>query len=148
MIKERGKVIIIPDEKKILQEEYKEDINGSHTEAYQHFSDKFQLGHQFALTEYQETPLIIARDGHLTVKTVEETGLFILYIPRVVTDRQIDWLYKNMDKIKKYSTIGGYAISKEEPIIIEGFDSIIKIANKRNMIQDRKEEEENVRKEI
>lgn len=145
---DRGRVIIIPNENKILQSIYEKDIMQNHLEAFRDFSEKFKLGYHFKDEDYQEAPLQIAKEGHLSIKTIDDAGLFIIYIPRVVTDRQIEWFYKNMDNYNQYQTIGGFAIETEEPQLVEGKEAIKKIMNKRNMLYMKEEEDKNVRKEI
>ena len=145
---DRGKVIIIPDENKILKESYEKEIIMNHLEAYQDFSDKFRLGYHFNDGDYQEAPIQIARDGHMSIKTIDDAGLFVIYIPELVTDRQINWFYKNMDQYSTYQTSGAYAIWKEGTKTIEGIQETLKELNKRNMLYEKKEEEKYVGKEI
>lgn len=144
---ERGKVIIIPDENKILQDYYEKSIVSSHLEAYQDFSDKFKLGYNFTPSDYQTAPITIAEDGHLSVKTVEDNkAVLVIYVPRVITDRQINWYYKNVDTFNKYSVVGAFAVDIKEPI--EDLNDINKLINKRNMLYERKEDDVNVRQKI
>ena len=145
---ERGRVIIIPDENQILKSYFEKNIVVNHLEAYQAFSDEFHLGYHFKLEDYQNAPINIAKDGHLSLKTVDDSGFLVVYIPRVVTARQIEWFYKNISKFENFNTVGAFAIEDNEPTIVEGLDAINKVMNKRNMLYVRKEEEKNVRKEI
>lgn len=146
---EMGTVIIIPDESQILLEEYKKEILKSHLEAFIDFSKKFQLGYNFTNDDYQYAPEQLARDGHLIIKTLKNQKTAIFYIPRVITNRQVEWFdYHKYDYIDS-DLVGAFSIndSNEEADQIYGIADISKIIRKKNEIY-RKEDEKNVGKKI
>lgn len=149
---ERGKLIIIPDERQIMQDVFSEEVRSNHLNEIQHFSDKYQLGYQFQPGDYQDAPCMIARDGHLVYKTVEDSSAAIFYLPQEITDRQITWMYDNKSEIEKYQISGGYAITNSdnetgfEAQEIETFNELFNLAIKRNFVYQMKgNDEENVR---
>ena len=144
---ERGKVIIIPNENKILADYYEKNISMNHLEAYQEFSDKYKLGYHFRVEDYQNAPIVIAKEGHMSFKTTEESNLLIIYLPQTITSRQIEWFYKNKEKYSS-QTIGAFSIEKDSIKTLKNMLEIEKVINKKYMLYERKEEEENVRKEI
>ncbi len=139
---EYGKLYVIPDENQILEEEFYKDIRTNHLDGFQEFSDQYQLGYQFKKEEYQDAPCYLALDGHLILKTVDDSGLVIIYIPEVVTDRQYMWFYNHQNLLAKYSMIGAYAVHLNENGYdtdeIEGMDRIMQIFNRKNMLYQEK----------
>lgn len=106
----RGDIYIIPDENQILKDLFYRQIDKEHLMAIQEFSDQFRLGYKFKKGDYQMAPCIVAGDGHLVVKTVEDMSV-LFYIPYKVTDRQSMWFYNNLEHFSKYQMIGGFRIS-------------------------------------
>lgn len=88
---ESGMVIIIPDENQILTHEYRKKIYENHLEAFTAFADKFKLGYHFTSDDYQYAPEKLALDGHFIVKETNEPRMVVMYIPEIVTDRQLEW---------------------------------------------------------
>ncbi len=130
---ERGKVYIIPNENEILDGNFHREISSSHVLAFQEFSDKHGLGYQFGIGDSNEAPLILADAGNLVVKTVDDAGLYAIYLPRVVTDNQNMWLYNQMLEIRNYTTVGGYSLENNKEIkIIENINDIFQEANRKN----------------
>lgn len=148
-MRERGRVIIIPNEKKIKEECFEQEIVMNHLEALDEFVRKYRLPYHFTEGDYQKAPIDIAKDGHMIIKTVEDQGIAIFYLPNRVTNRQMDWLENNKFLFFKDNLIGAYVIdeNEEEPDQISGLLEIIQEAKRKNK-KYRKEEEENVRKEI
>lgn len=148
----RGSIYIIPDENKILEDVFYYEIEKDHLEGFIEFSDKYKLNYNFTIDDSVTAPYIVAQDGHLVIKIEESSGLVCCYIPKIVTDRQDNWIHKNSYKFEKYKIIGGFGLrdesSKEKPIEIEGLDKIIRTCDKRNMLYEKKEVDKYVRKKI
>lgn len=129
---------------------YKEVMN--HLDGMKEFMTKHGIKYDLSEDDYQETPVALARDGHLVVKFEETSNIVVFYIPRVVNDEQNKWLYYNMNKFANRNIIGGFVISHDETEDkldeVTGLDKIIRIMNKRNMLYEKKEDEENARKKI
>lgn len=147
-----GKLYVIPDENKILEECFKREVIKEHLSALQEFSDKYSLGYSFMSDDYQQAPCMLALDGNLIVKTEEETSLAVCYLPEIVTDRQAMWLSTNENLLSNYSMVGGYKVDKENdsPSFgkMHGIDEIIKESNRRNLYYNRGKEDSNVGKKI
>ena len=138
----RGNVIIIPNEDKIQDDYFQVDIDMNHLDGFQEFSDKYNLGYNFNLDEYQEAPLKFAKDGHFVIKTIKDLDVAIFYIPEAVTKRQLDWLNDNIEQFRFFQKIGGFVINNNdlEPERIHGFYNLT------NKIKEHiKEGERNVR---
>lgn len=146
---ERGKVTIIPDENQILVDEYTKDINKNHLEAFIDFSNKFNLGYSFTNNDYQYAPEQLARDGHLILKTIDGQKTAIFYIPKVVTDRQVEWFEYNKFDFLHADLIGAFSINgdEEESEQIYGLAEINKEIKRKNILY-RKEVDNNVGKKI
>lgn len=151
-MEKRGSVYIIPDENKILEDEFYQEILKDHIEALIEFSKKYNLNYNFTEEDSVNAPYVIAQDGHLVIKIEESSGLVCCYIPKVVTDRQNSWIHNNSQKLKKYRIVGGFGLEdtniKKKPKEINGLDDIIRICNKRNMFYERKEVNIYARKKI
>lgn len=146
---ERGKVTIIPDENQILADEYTKNINKNHLEAFIDFSNKFNLGYSFTYNDYQYAPEQLARDGHLILKTIDGQKTAIFYIPKVVTDRQVEWFEYNKFDFLHADLIGAFSINgdEEESEQIYGLAEINKEIKRKNILY-RKEVDNNVGKKI
>lgn len=148
----RGSVYIIPDENQILDDCFYKEIEKSHLSAIKEFSDYYHLGYKFGDDEYHEAPCILALDGHLVVKIENSCSNALIYIPEVVTDRQNIWLHNERENLLKFSIIGGFKLNKADGIDnlegIMGLDNIIKEADRRNIIYNKRKDEEDVRKKI
>ena len=146
---ERGKVTIIPDENQILLDEYTKNIEKSHLEAFIDFSKKFNLGYSFADDDYQYASEQLARDSHLILKTIDDQKTAFFYIPKVVTDRQIEWFEYNKFELLHNDLIGAFSINgdEEESEQIYGLSEINKEIKRKNVLY-RKEVDNNVGKKI
>lgn len=146
---ERGKVTIVPDENQILLDEYTKEIKKTHLEAFIDFSNKFKLGYNFTRDDYQYAPEQLARDGHLILKTIEDQKTAIFYIPKVVTNRQIEWFEYNKFELLHNDLIGAFSINsdKEKSEQIYGLSEINKEIRRKNILY-RKEVENHVGKKI
>ena len=119
-----------------------------HAQSFQDFSDKFKLGYNFSLDDYQDAPLELANQGHLIVKKLGVNDITIFYIPRRITERQLTWMeYNKMDFLNK-NLVGAYSLTfEEEPEQISGITDIVnEIRKKYKRYQ--KEVDENVGKKI
>lgn len=129
-------VYVIPSDK-ISDSEFYMETEMNHLPCFQAFSDKYELGYHFNDGDYQEAPLNLAKDGHLVVKIEQTSKLFICYYPKVITDRQDNWIHDNMALMMNYPTIGCYAIKESDNIedikIVEGMNAIIHEADRRNL---------------
>jgi sugar phosphate isomerase/epimerase len=147
-----GSIYIIPDEEKILQEEFHRKVISNHLDCLKEFSDTYKLGYKFRIEEYQDAPCFIARDGHLVIKEVNDSGLVVCYLPINITDRQITWMQDHKQFIENHKLIGAFLIDDmKNPTNsnhVTGFENVMKEVVKRNMLYNRKEVDENVRKKI
>lgn len=107
----RGSVIIVPDEEVIMQPLFERGVpyGEDHTKFIQEFSDMYHLGFTFSNNDYQEAPTKLASSGHLVVKSEDDSSLIVLYLPEVITDRQLDWYYQNEEKLEQYHIISAYS---------------------------------------
>ena len=111
----------------------KDDVE-KHIEVYQDFSDQNNLGYHFSEEDYHNASVQIALDGHFSAKVVENLS-FITFIPKVVTDRQLDWFISNKDQYKDYPFIGGYSLEGDTVLDTEevyGMENLEKIIKERN----------------
>lgn len=145
----KGCVYIIPDENKILEEEFYQEVIKDHIEAFIAFMDKYKLDYNFTSRDSTTAPYVVAKDGHLVVKIEEDSGLVVCYIPKVVTDRQVNWIHSNSGKIDKYTLVGGFGIKEDnnekDVVRIKGIDNIIRACDIRNMYYEKKEVDKYVR---
>lgn len=136
-----GQLFIIPNENQILGGVFQREVKSNHLVEIQHFVDYYHLGYQFQGNEYHDAPCRLARDGHLVIKTVEDSGNFICYIPEVVTDDQSMWFYQNRELMKKYFMCGAYCVKGDKENYqmeeVEGFDNIMELIQKRNILYQR-----------
>ena len=113
----RGKVWIIPNEEEIVQPVYFREIEEgiSHLSALQEFSDKFKLDLKFSGDDYQEAPIEIAKRGHLVIKSEDDSKILIFYIPKRVTDRQLEFFLNNEISLNNtYSTVGFFSLEEDD----------------------------------
>lgn len=124
---ESGIVIIIPDENQILTREYRKQIYENHLEAFIAFADKFKLGYHFTLDDYQYAPEKLALDGHLIVKETNEPRMVVMYIPEIVTDRQLEWFELHKFDYFNYQLMSAFSVANgSESKQISGLEEIHK----------------------
>ena len=124
----RGRLWIIPNDD-IIQPLYFSEVNNgtSHLESLQDFADKFKLDIKFSKDDYQEAPIDIAGCGHLVIKSDDDSKMLIFYVPRHVTDRQLEFFQNNeMFFSNEYSIIGGYSLEDSSIKSIHGVIEIRK----------------------
>ncbi len=75
------------------------------------------------------------------VKIEESSKLFICYYPKVITDRQNNWIHDNMMLMMKYPVLGCYAIKNNDNLedikTVEGMNVIIHEADRRNLLYEK-----------
>lgn len=137
----RGKLIIVPNEDEILLDKFEKyvEIGKSHTYRIQEFSDMFMLGFNFIEEDYQTAPCEIAAKGHLVIKIAEEESITILYLPEVITDRQYEWLYNNIEELTKYIMVNSFSLTYSDENIpvwerIRGLNEIIAKSREKNLL--------------
>ena len=141
---ERGTVYIIPNENIIPGDYFKMRVVRDHLEAMNEISRKYNLNYNFKTDEYQDAPCILASDGNLIAKTIDEYKYVIFYIPKIVTDNQNMWFYQMLNEFGNYNYVGAFLINDSSIDKIEGVNEILQEVNKRCMKQ-KKEEFRNVR---
>ncbi len=141
---ERGTVYIIPNENIIPGDYFKMRVVRDHLEAMNEFSRKYNLNYNFKTDEYQDAPCILASDGNLIAKTIDEYKDVIFYIPKIVTDNQNMWFYQMLNEFGNYNYVGAFLINDSNIDKIAGVNEILQEVNKRCMKQ-KKEEFRNVR---
>ena len=141
---ERGTVYIIPNENIIPGDYFKMRVVRDHLEAMNEFSRKYNLNYNFKTDEYQDAPCILANDGNLIAKTIDEYKYVIFYIPKIVTDNQNMWFYQMLNEFGNYNYVGAFLINDSSNDKIEGVNEILQEVNKRCMKQ-KMEEFRNVR---
>jgi len=137
----RGKLLIIPDEKQILQDVFERDVEvgKSHTYRLQEFSDLFKLGYKFNESDYQTVPCTITSLGHLVIKMEDDVSLVVCYLPETITNRQYDWLYQNINMLSQYVQVNGYSLQTLEENgscwkKVHGAEEIKLEASKKNLL--------------
>ena len=137
---ERGNVIIIPDENQILTREYKKEIFQNYLEAFIAFADKFKLGYHFSNDDYQYAPEKLAHDGHLIIKEIKDTQSVVMFIPELVTDRQLEWYEFHKYDYLDYKLIGAFSIiSDSDPEQIYGMSEITKEIKRKNILYNQRD---------
>lgn len=135
---EYGLLYIIPDENQILGECFFRKVSSNHLSGMQEFIEKYQLNYQFSNEDYQNAPCILAKDGHMIVKTVDNAGILVMYLPEFVTDNQCMWIYENKSLLQKYSMVGAYYVKEKDNSYeldkIHGVDSILNCVNCSNIL--------------
>ena len=132
----RGKLWIVPNEEEIIQPLFFEDLYGEegHLKGIQDFSDKFDLGFNFTLNDTQQAPIDIAERGHLVIKSDEDNKLLFFYIPKKVSDRQLEYFNDNeINYSNTYKVIGSFSLEDEGIEVIRGLMGIRKELTRKNI---------------
>ena len=111
----------------------KDDIE-RHIEVYQDFSDQNNLGYHFSEEDYHNASVQIALDGHFSAKVVEDLS-FITFIPKYITNKQLEWFMDNKGQYQDYPFVGGYSLVGDTVVDTEevyGMDNLEKIIKERN----------------
>ena len=112
----RGKLWIVPNEEEIIQPLFFEDLYGDegHLKGIQDFSNQYGLGFNFTPIQSQQAPIVIAEAGHLVIKSDEDNKLLFFYIPKKVTDRQLEYFSNNeLEYSNTYKMIGSFNLLDE-----------------------------------
>ena len=147
-MKERGRVIVVPGDS-IDCDYYDKKVVMNHLEAFQDFSDKFGLGYHFALSEYQKAPVLIANQGHLVVRTLDDLKSIIFYLPKRLNVRQRNFFEDNRFMFFDYSYFGAFLVDSDDENLIGQAEGSLRVYEEvRRRYHLYKEEMENARKEI
>lgn len=133
----RGKLWIVPNEEEIVQPLFFEEVLGeeSHVKAIQDFSNQYNLGFTFTPNDSQQAPIEIAGRGHLVIKSDEDNKLLFFYIPKRVTNRQMEYFSNNeLDFSNIYTMIGCFSLEEEGIEVKNGLLEIKKEFIRKNNI--------------
>ena len=111
----RGNLWIIPDENQLNCPVYHEEIikGLSHTDGIMEFIRKNKLPIPLSSIDSRSGPLKMAELGHMVVKTEDNSGMLIFYIPAKITQNQWDWFLDNRLMFGKYQYIGAFSYAAE-----------------------------------
>lgn len=71
------------------------------------FVDTYNLPYSFSDDDSNIAPVLLAKDGHLVVKTSWDfMDIAVFYIPELLTTNQKRWLDTNLDSFKDYEYLG------------------------------------------
>lgn len=148
----RGKLYIIPDENQILESEFYREVSKDHVDGMIEFIKNHNLNINLPVDDAQTASCMLANAGHLVVKTEDTAGLAIVYIPKMVTDRQNMWIHSHESELFANNYIGAFAIDKENDYQSlkkeSGLHNIIRLCDRRNLFYEKKEDDKNVGKKI
>lgn len=92
------------------------------------------------MNDYNGAPCEIAKMNHLVIKTEDTVSLVIIYLPDIITDRQITWLMEQRLVFEQYQTCVGLSETIEENKIVfkemNGLSDILKEAKRKNNRKD------------
>ena len=108
----------------------------NHLKYIKEFIDTYNLPYRFTDDDSNIAPALLAKDGHLVVKTSwDYMNIAIFYVPSLITDNQKRWLDINLNNFKAYEYLGfnNYSVIDNKVIEekIEDFDIELSIINKR-----------------
>ena len=130
----RGSVIIISsdDNVEIFQKEI--PIGKEHIDAIREYDQKYNLGYNFKDDDYHFAPCTLSIDGHLIIKTEYFMKQLLVYLPEVVSDRQLNYLKANQSKYQnEYLFTGGYYLNNGEFYRMHAVGEIIVNAEIKNI---------------
>lgn len=136
----RGKVVIIPDDRQILADSFGRDVfyGEDHIEVYREFSDKYQLGYSFSKDDSQYASLEIARLGHFSYKTENDTRIIIFYLPKEITDQQLNFFEAHQYEFSSWNMVFAYSFSEDnkeqEVISLKGLSTILQTMRVKNQL--------------
>ena len=136
----RRKVVIIPDERQILADSFERDVyyGEDHVEVYQEFSDKYRLGYSFLKDDSQHASLEIARLGHFSYKTENDAGIIIFYLPKEITDQQLNYFETHQYDFFSWNMVGAYSFSEDndekEVVSLKGLSTILQTMRVKNQL--------------
>ena len=108
----------------------------NHLKYIKEFIDTYNLPYRFTDDDSNIAPALLAKDGHLVVKTSwDYMNIAVFYVPSLITDNQKRWLDINLNNFKDYEYLGFNNYSEVDGKIIEekieDFDIELSIINKR-----------------
>lgn len=108
----------------------------NHLKYIKEFIDTYNLPYRFTDDDSNIAPALLAKDGHLVVKTSwDYMNIAVFYVPSLITDNQKRWLDINLNNFKAYEYLGfnNYSVIDNKVIEekIEDFDIELSIINKR-----------------
>ena len=108
----------------------------NHLKYIKEFIDTYNLPYRFTDDDSNTAPSLLAKDGHLVVKTSwDYMNIAVFYVPSLITDNQKRWLDINLNNFKAYEYLGfnNYSVIDNKVIEekIEDFDIELSIINKR-----------------
>ena len=108
----------------------------NHLKYIKEFIDTYNLPYRFTDDDSNTAPSLLAKDGHLVVKTSwDYMNIAVFYVPSLITDNQKRWLDINLNNFKGYEYIGFNNYSEVDGKVIEekieDFDIELSIINKR-----------------
>ena len=108
----------------------------NHLKYIKEFIDTYNLPYRFTDDDSNIAPALLAKDGHLVVKTSwDYMNIAVFYVPSLITDNQKRWLDINLNNFKAYEYLGfnNYSVIDNKVIEekIENFDVELSIINKR-----------------
>lgn len=108
----------------------------NHLKYIREFVDTYDLPYSFSDDDSNEAPALLAKDGHLVVKTSwDYMNIVVFYVPELITDNQKSWLDTNLDSFKNYEYLGfnNYSLVDDEVIEerIEDLEKEVVEINKR-----------------
>ena len=108
----------------------------NHLKYIREFVDTYNLSYSFSDDDSNEAPALLAKDGHLVVKTSwDYMNIVVFYVPELITDNQKSWLDTNLDSFKNYEYLGfnNYSLVDDEVIEerIEDLEKEVVEINKR-----------------
>jgi len=152
IIMNRGSLIIVPDENKILKSVIKEDImiGESHNTGIDKFVKKYYPNNlNIDMNDYNGAPSVVADLGHLVIKTEDDVSLIVFYIPNVITDNQINWFLENKYKFQNYQMCSAISLRSNFNEELNGIEKVEEELRNKNIVYTRlKEGDNNVRNKI
>ena len=108
----------------------------NHLKYIKEFIDTYNLPYRFTDDDSNIAPSLLAKDGHLVVKTSwDYMNIAVFYVPSLITDNQKRWLDINLNNFKDYEYLGfnNYSVIDNKVIEekTEDFDIELSIINKR-----------------
>ena len=108
----------------------------NHLKYIKEFIDTYNLPYRFTDDDSNIAPALLAKDGHLVVKTSwDYMNIAVFYVPSLITDNQKRWLDINLNNFKDYEYLGFNNYSEVDGKVIEekieDFDIELSIINKR-----------------
>lgn len=146
---DNGYVYIIPGDNVHTSDYFFRSIKKTHLDAIQEFSDQYGLGYQFDISQYHDAPCILALDGHLVVKTLEDQKVVLFYLPVSINDNQEMWFENNFFQImSNYKTSGAFIVEGDKEHIqtktIGDINSIRNYMRKKNIEYNSKDSSTNL----